>query len=593
MTTVDRSILERATLETAKHVQAHRRLQLQLDLADQLQKESEVKPITEIACALLGKYLGASRVYYSEIEDADMIFRVPASWLSSNDLPPLPSACGIADFGDPLNEAIRTGAEFVIDNVRSDPRTAPMADAFTSIAIESILIVPIKKTAHISTHINVTSDVQRNWSADELDLVNDMARRTFDAIERARAQAALQVELENTRRAEAALKMADKRRNEMLLMLAHELRNPMAPISAAADLLTLPGLREKQIQSATRIITRQVGHMANLIDNLLDVSRVTSGKTELAHVDVSLDDVLAAAVEQVQPQIVTRNHVLLQTRTAEAVYIRGDRNRLVQVVTNLLGNAARYTPAGGRIELTVEAYSADVMLRVSDNGAGMSAELAERVFDLFTQAERQPDRSQGGLGLGLPLVKALVERHGGKVTVHSAGPGQGCSFTVLLPRLQLANPVPALPPAAGLAAQPVAAPRSSMKILIVDDNTDAADTLAMLVEASGNIPTVEYHPLRALERARTLIPDACLLDIGLPDMDGYELARRLRQLPGMSGALMVAVSGYARQQDRDNAHAAGFNQHFAKPVDGTKLIDLLVRNARLIGKPAAGSAVIQ
>jgi signal transduction histidine kinase/ActR/RegA family two-component response regulator len=565
------------SVETTARVHAERRVQLQLDLADRLHGMTSVTGIIEAACELLGMYLDVSRVYYSEIDDADMIFRVPAKWFSSPAVPPLPSACGIAAFGPALNEAIRRSDPFVIDDVRIDARTEGNAAAFTVIAIESIMMVPIRKTGSVSTHINITTDRPRAWTQDEIWLAGDVAQRTFDAIERARAEAAFHAELENTRRAEAALRTADVRKNEFLAMLAHELRNPLAPISAAADLLSLTRLDEHRIKSTSKIISRQVQHMTSLVDDLLDVSRVTTGLTKIDKAPLDLAGVVGSAVEQVRPLFETRGHTLDIVQGAEAALVDGDHKRLVQVLSNLLNNAAKYTPENGRITLEVEVLAEQVLMRVSDNGIGMTAELVERAFDLFAQAERTPDRSQGGLGLGLALVRSMVELHGGTVTAHSAGLGCGSRFQINLPRLSW----PACAPLERADGAQRVVNEGALRVLVVDDNTDAADMLAMLVEASGHRAGVEHHPLQALERARVLRPEACLLDIGLPGMDGYELAQPARQIPGLAQTLLIAVTGYGRPEDREDARAAGFDHHFVKPVDTARLVDLLANAPRL------------
>jgi len=373
------------------------------------------------------------------------------------------------------------------------------------------------------------------------------------------------------REAEEKLKQTDRHKDEFLAMLAHELRNPLAPLGAAAELLQLPGLDPARVRQTSQVIGRQVLHMTHLIDDLLDVSRVTNGLVALDKAPSDLNRIVLEAVEQVMPLMRARHHDFSCHLASGPVMVDGDGKRLVQVLSNILNNAAKYTHAGGVIALRAEADASAVRIAVTDNGIGMAPGLAARAFELFTQAERSPDRSSGGLGLGLALVKSLVELHGGSVACDSAGPGLGSRFTVTLPRLP-----DQAPPAQVAAGAPDATPFDApLRILVVDDNIDAADMLAMLLEASGHQVAVEHQPRQALEAARQSPPQVCLLDIGLPDMDGKELARRLRAQPETAGCLLVAVTGYGQDSDRASAMAAGFDHYLVKPIDTAKLDAIL------------------
>jgi PAS domain S-box-containing protein len=369
--------------------------------------------------------------------------------------------------------------------------------------------------------------------------------------------------------AEDKLMEADRRKDEFLAMLAHELRNPLAPISAAAELLKLGALDEQRVYQSSTIIGRQVRHMTRLVDDLLDVSRVTRGLITLARVAVDARVVVDEAVEQVRPMIDARAQQLTVRHPPHGAVVLGDKARLVQVVANVLGNASKYTPEGRRIDLRAEALGPRLVLSVRDEGIGMDRELTGRVFDLFTQAERSSDRSQGGLGLGLALVKHLVELHGGTVGCSSPGLGKGSTFVITLPlehEAVLAEDLPAAP------SVPAAA---RLRVLVVDDNADAAEMLGMLLASQGHEVVMEHDSLRALERARSVRPDVCLLDIGLPEMDGKELARRLRQQSETRETLLVAVTGYGRPEDREEAFAAGFQHHLVKPVNFDHLLQVL------------------
>jgi signal transduction histidine kinase len=369
------------------------------------------------------------------------------------------------------------------------------------------------------------------------------------------------------------IRKADKRKDEFLAMLGHELRNPLAPIGAAAEILQLlPGDREK-VKRAGEIIARQVGHMTSLIDDLLDVARVTRGLIALDALPVDIRHILQEAVEQVSPLIRTRRHHLALHLPPDAAPVRGDRKRLIQVVANILNNASKYTPEGGNIEVRLQVLANEVVLQISDNGIGMAPEVVLHVFDLFAQAERASDRSQGGLGLGLSLVHSLVESHGGTVHAASAGLGKGSTFTVRLPYL----PESALDAARPSASRAVLHRAVPLRVMVVDDNADAANTLEMLLDATGYDVSVEYSAQAAVERAGSMSPQVCLLDIGLPDMDGNQLAQRLRAMPQTAHAILIAVTGYGQEPDRKKTTAAGFDHHFVKPVDTAKLLTLLAR----------------
>jgi PAS domain S-box-containing protein len=373
--------------------------------------------------------------------------------------------------------------------------------------------------------------------------------------------------------AEAALHEASRRKDEFLAMLAHELRNPLAPIRAAADMMRLAQLDPERIRRTSEIIGRQVRHMTGLIDDLLDVSRVTRGLVEIDRKPQDLLAIVANAIEQVRPLMETQRHRLVTDLDPAGGRVLGDEKRLVQVLTNLLNNAAKYTPPGGTVTLRTEVEAEDLHVMVSDTGIGIAPELRSQVFELFAQAERTPDRSQGGLGLGLALVKSLAELHGGRVACHSAGLGKGSTFIVALPRLFEATQ----PPAAGPDVLPSQAAARPLDILVVDDNADAAFMLKAVLEHWGHRVRVEHDALRAIDSAAGQAPDVALLDIGLPDVDGNALARRLRAMPDAAAATLIAITGYGQEHDRRQAMEAGFDHHLVKPVDTTALLALLDR----------------
>jgi CheY-like chemotaxis protein len=370
------------------------------------------------------------------------------------------------------------------------------------------------------------------------------------------------------------LREADRRKDEFLAMLAHELRNPLAPIRNAVQFLRMAGPASKDLPWACDVIERQTAQMTRLVDDLLDVSRITRGKIRLEKAPVDVATVVAQAVESSRPVIEARQHALdVALPPGPPLLVDADATRLAQVVLNLLHNAAKYTDEGGKIWVVVERQGDEAAIRVRDTGIGIPPEMLPHVFDLFTQVDRTLDRAQGGLGIGLTLVRRLVELHGGRATASSPGPGQGSEFVIRLPLLDAAP------------AEHQAAPANSQRtgpryrILVVDDNRDSADSLAIVLRGEGHEVVTAYDGPSALEEARTSQPQAVLLDIGLPGLDGYEVARRLRQDRDLQHVLLVAMTGYGKSEDRERSRQAGFDAHLVKPVDLDELKSLLSRSA--------------
>lgn len=379
------------------------------------------------------------------------------------------------------------------------------------------------------------------------------------------------------------LQESNHRKDEFLAMLAHELRNPLAPINTAAELLKLATLDETRIRQTSNIITRQVAHMTELIDDLLDVSRVTRGLVMLQEETLDLRTITADAIEQAHSLINARGHQLEMRLSDDLALVSGDRTRLTQVLANIINNAAKYTPERGHITVSIETSEKHVQLTVEDDGIGIDQSLLPHIFELFSQAKRSPDRSQGGLGLGLALVKSLVELHGGSVTAYSAGLGKGSVFTVCLPK---ADAPEGKQPNRSTDSTPAPA-SSATRMLVVDDNVDAAHTLSMLLEALGHEVQVEHSGQQALQRIKTYQPELAFLDIGLPDMDGYELASKMKDSPEMSRSVLVAVTGYGQQEDKDRAFSVGFHHHLIKPVSLHKLEEVI--KSTVLDEKIAGS----
>ena len=398
-----------------------------------------------------------------------------------------------------------------------------------------------------------------------------------DITDRKKAEEAL-------REANERLAEADRRKDEFLAMLAHELRNPLAPIRNAVQVLRMTSPADPTAQRQKDVIDRQVTHMVRLVDDLLDVSRITRGRITLQKEEVVVCEIVARALETVQPLIESRRHQLHVSMPERPLHVEADPVRLAQVVANLLNNAAKYTDEGGQIWLQVTREAQQAVVKVRDTGTGIRSEVLSSLFDLFTQAERSLDRAQGGLGIGLYLVRRLVEMHGGCVQAHSPGPGKGSEFAILLPLLYEARPDEERVTARPLSALPAGqlgarARESTHKILIVEDNVDSASSLAELLEMLGQQVRAVHDGPAALEAALAFCPDIILLDIGLPGMNGYEVARRLRREPALEGATLVALTGYGQEEDRRKAIEAGFDRHFIKPVDPGALQSLLGQSA--------------
>ncbi len=384
----------------------------------------------------------------------------------------------------------------------------------------------------------------------------------------------ISMDVTERRKAEEALKDVNHQKDEFLAMLAHELRNPLAPIRNAAQVLRAHSSGVPELEWARTVIERQTRHLVRLVDDLLDVSRMVRGKIVLKKARVEIAELVQHAVDTSQPLIRTRRHQLHVNIPPAPLTLEGDLTRLAQVLANLLNNAAKYTDEGGQIWLDAWLEGSEVVLRVRDSGPGISRKLLPHVFDLFTQAERTLDRSQGGLGIGLTLVKLLVEMHGGSVEARNADSGTGAEFIVRLP----ANTViPTLQPAETAHASSDSSPNGeeALKVLVVDDNVDAADSIALLLTIDGFNAQSVHGAVAALDTVNSFKPDVVLLDIGLPVMDGYEVARRLRTHIPIAQLRIVALSGYGQKADRERAAEAGFDDYLVKPVEPTVLSQFL------------------
>ena len=425
---------------------------------------------------------------------------------------------------------------------------------------------------------------------DAEDQVYGMMAVAIEISEQVRARQVLERSQAENQKLLAELEAASRAKDEFLAMLGHELRNPLSPIATALQLMKLRG--DPRTTREQQVIERQVNHLTRLVDDLLDVSKITRGKVELRKERVEIAEVIAKAVEMASDLFEQRNHDLALEIASERLWVDGDPVRLAQVVANLLTNAARYTERGGKITVSArreagERASGEIVIRVKDNGSGISPELLPRIFDLFIQGHRSSDRAQGGLGLGLALVKNLIALHGGSVVALSDGPGKGSEFVIRLP--------PAAEAQASASTRsdhdgpPPPSKAEGKRVLIVDDNNDAADSLADLLRDVGHQVVVAYSPVAALKLVETFRPEVAVLDIGLPVMDGYELAARLRSNPATADCLLIALTGYGQSHDLTRSEEGGFQHHLVKPVDIGKLLELVAGDGAAVEGEAFGA----
>jgi PAS domain S-box-containing protein len=453
------------------------------------------------------------------------------------------------------SRALRSGQRILIEDVETDGSEAPFRVLARTAGYRSMISTPLMSAdgaalGMVSSHFRLI----HRPSEQELRRLDLYLRQASDFIERCKLEQELQ-------QSEEALRDADRRKDEFLALLAHELRNPLAPIRYTLAANRKSGRTPEQRKRAEEIIERQVTHMSRLLDDLLDVSRITRNTLELKKNPTELTLVVGSAIETARPILDTKHHTLSVDLPKQAVRLEADAVRLAQVFSNLLINAAKYTDPGGHIQLRAAREGKEIVVAVRDNGIGISADMMPRLFAMFSQAQAALGRSEGGLGIGLSLVRGLVTLHGGSVEAHSDGPGCGSEFIVRLPA-----GTPVEKPADIEVEADASAAGAGMKILVVDDNRDAADACAMLLELSGHHVQTAYTGRRALELAESFRPHALLLDIGLPDLNGYQLAAKVRAAPWGRGIILVAVTGWGQEEDRRRAFDAGFDHHLTKPI---------------------------
>ncbi|MGX4640422.1 ATP-binding protein [Massilia sp. SYSU DXS3249] len=541
------------------------RLRLLDEIGEATRIAAEPKAIMEEATRLLGEHLGATRVAYADVEPDNDRFTIRHDWRVAGAL----STAGVYSldlFGSRATSNLRVGRTLLVGDVDRELAPEDGAEMFNAIGIKAIVCCPLVKGGRLVAMMAVHQEQPRAWLDAEVALIEAVVERCWAHIERVRSTEAL-VE-------------ADRRKSEFLATLAHELRNPLAPIRNGLELLRL-GHAKPELQANVRaMMERQVGHMVHLINDLLDIARVSSGKVVLKIERVALQPVVASAIETSLPLIEAAGHALTVDLPEAPLLLDIDVVRISQVLSNLLSNAAKYTPPGGRIAVRARREGGEVAIEVLDDGIGIAAESLPLVFDMFTQVARSVDRSKGGLGIGLALVRHLVQLHGGRVTAASAGRGQGSRFTVRLP-LGADSEAPQPGDAAGGGEDAVPAPGPApLRVLVADDNVDAAGTLCALLHLAGHQTRVAHDGAEAVELAAQFRPQVAFLDIGMPVLDGYGAARAIRALPGLEAVRLVALTGWGAQEDRRRSQEAGFDEHLLKPAVPGEVMALLAREER-------------
>ena len=547
------AIFARDVSERVRAVETRREMETQrflTRLGDALHREGDTATLYEGAARLLGEHLGTGRIMYAETGQEDragFITVVAQHWREG--LSPIAREYRLDDYCPCVSISLKTMRTLVTADANTDPQLdANARTALAAAGVGASVTVPILQDGRVSGFLSAVQSTPRKWTAHEVALIEETAQRTAIAAARSRA--------------ESALRESDRKKDEFLAVLAHELRNPLAPVRNGLQILRMGPHDTQKTNKILGVMERQLTHMTRLIDDLLDVSRFTSGKVVLRRERIPLRAVFDNALEASQHLIEASRHVLVSHFSHESLFLDADATRLAQVVGNLINNAVKYTPDGGQIDLFGERDGKDVLIRVRDSGVGISAEMLPHVFDLFAQVSGTSlARAQGGLGIGLSISRQLVHMHGGTLHAASDGLGLGATFTVRLP-------LAAAPGNEGKVLGGVGGKGSlaSQEILVVDDNIDAADSFATMLELSGHVVTTVYTGVDALAAVATRRPSLVFCDIGMPGMNGYEVAEHIRADASLAPVRLIAVTGWGRDEDKRMAFDAGFDAHLAKPI---------------------------
>ena len=555
-----RNVTERKLLEAQREALA--------DLSQRLGNASDAGQAGYDGAVVLGTTLKVSRVGYGTVDHDSGHLLVDRDWTR----PGVESLSGVTPlraYGTFI-DSLRRGEFIAIKDVHADPRTADAAGALEARHARAFVNVPVLERGRLVAVLFVNDDKVHDWTPDELRFIQEAAARTRTAVERASTESILRASEERYRALSAELSESGRMKDEFLATLAHELRNPLAPIRNALKIQSIAGRDPAMIAKTRELMERQVVHMVRLVDDLLDLSRLSRGLIDLKIERVSLAPAIGLALDASRPFIEQQAHELALNLPGEDLAVAADPVRLAQIITNLLNNAAKFTPAGGRLALSLERDGEFAVLRVRDNGIGLRADMLERVFNMFEQVDRSYAQVSGGLGIGLTLVKRLVEEQGGSVRADSGGLGAGSEFSVRLPLApsQAGAGAPATPDATA------GKPPRAQRILIADDNEDAATSLGMYLEMSGHEVRVATDGAQALAIAQEFRPDIAVLDIAMPRLDGLEAARALRAFPWGAQMRLIALSGFGHDADVQRSVDAGFDEHLVKPVDLERIDNL-------------------
>lgn len=512
---------------------------------------TEASEVMAVTARLLGEYLGATRCAYADVEADSNRFTIRNDWT----MPGVASSAGTYTldlFGPQATHNLRRGEHLVVRDVDRELGEGGGARMFNAIGIKAVICAGLVKQDRLVAMMAVHQSTPRDWTEQDIALVGEVVERCWAHIERVRDA--------------AMLREQDRRKDEFLATLAHELRNPLAPVKYAIALMRR-SMDPARLRHAQDVVDRQVSHMSRLIDDLLDLSRINRGLVQLKPRRVPLAEILRQALEAARPALEEGHHQVQVQVPQDDVVLEADPTRMVQVIGNLLTNAAKYTPDGGHIRLAGWRAGNEAVVEVTDNGIGIPPEEQDRLFQVFTQLPHSATRAKGGLGIGLSLVKTLVQMHGGSVAAASAGLDEGSTFTIRLPLpagTAESAPVEQAPHAQGVP--------TALRVLVVEDNRDGRETLVALLEMLGYQVEGAGDGAAGLEAARRFRPDVVLLDLGLPVLDGYEVCRRIREDASLSGMKVVALTGWGAQADRQRTAEAGFDVHLTKPVEPDALV---------------------
>ncbi|HYW58346.1 MAG TPA: ATP-binding protein [Polaromonas sp.] len=524
------------------------RLQFLDQLGQATRALTDADELMQVTARMLGQHLGATRCAYADVEADSDRFTIRHDWA----LEGVASSAGVYSldlFGPLATSNLRQGHHLVVHDVDKELGEDGGARMFKAIGIRAVVCTALVKEGRLVALMAVHQATPRQWTAAEISVIEDVVDRCWAHIERVRDSAMLHEQ--------------DRRKDEFLATLAHELRNPLAPIKYAVAVMR-KGAAGADGARAHEVIDRQVSHMARLIDDLLDLSRINRGLIQLKLQPVLVADLVRQGLVTATPAIDAARHHLEVQVADEDLWLNADPARMVQVIGNLLTNAAKYTPDGGQIRLTARREGREALISVADNGIGVPQEQQGQLFKMFTQLPHTAERTQGGLGIGLALVRTLMEMHGGRVAMSSAGLDEGSTFTLHVP-LAAATVQPDAIPASPEAPAPAA--EGGTRVLVVEDNKDGRETLMVLLEAMGYVVAGAADGLEGVSVAGSFLPDVVLLDLGLPRMDGFGVARALRSDPKFKDVHIVALTGWGTDQDRVRTTEAGFNAHLTKPVE--------------------------